>query len=94
MTLSLKFGSISSQIHWQFLIRFLQTANTSTIHKLHGESARLLKTILSFFIERANSDDLTSIDYADSTNHLLTQDVYIGDSTTALAAATLIALAQ
>ena len=67
---------------------FFQTAKTSTIHKLHGESCRLLKTVLSFFIDpqilRTNSDDLTSIAYANSTNHLSTQDVFIGDSTTAL----------
>lgn len=50
-----------------------QTAKTSTIHKLHGESCHLLKAILSFFINpqilRANSDDLTSIAYVDSANH-------------------------
>ena len=67
---------------------FFQTAKTSTIHKLHGETLRLLKTVLSFFIDplvvRTNSDDLTGIAYASSTNHLATQDMFIGDSTTAL----------
>ena len=29
---------------------FFQTSSTSTIHKLHGESERLLKKVLSFFI--------------------------------------------
>ena len=67
---------------------YFQTARTSTIHKLHGESLRLLKTILSFFIDpkviRASSEDLTVIDYENTGSHLSVTDVFVGDSTTAL----------
>ena len=47
---------------------FFQSSLTSTIHKLHGESERLLKKVLSFFvksslIKEALSSDITKIKY-------------------------------
>ena len=69
---------------------FFQTSSTSTLHKLHGESERLLKTVLSFFIKPCvilqNSCDLTAVDYGDESNLLSEEEIYmyIGDDTTAL----------
>ena len=67
---------------------FFQTTSTSTIHKLHGESERLLRTVLSFYIKPCvilqNSCDLTAVDYADESNVLSEEDIYIGDNTPAL----------
>ena len=67
---------------------FFQTTSTSTIHKLHGESERLLRTVLSFYIKPCvilqNSCDLTAVDYADESNVLSEEDIYIGDNTAAL----------
>ena len=54
---------------------YFQTSSTSTIHKLHGESEKLLRTVLSFFIKPCailqNSSDLTAVDYADESNLFL-----------------------
>ena len=67
---------------------FFQTSSTATIHKLHGESERLLRTVLSFFIKPCvilqNSCDLTAVDYADESNQLSEEEIYIGDNTAAL----------
>ena len=67
---------------------FFQTTSTATVHKLHGESVRLLKTVLSFFIKPdvilRNSNDLTKLKYDDPSNHLLDEQLFVGDSTTAL----------
>ena len=67
---------------------FFQTSSAATIHKVLGESERLLKTVLSFFIDtniiRINSYDLTKIDYTNSSNHIPDDQVFIGDDTTAL----------
>ena len=65
-----------------------QTSSTSTVHRLHWESVRLLKTVLGFFIKadiiRSHSDDLTMLDIDDTTNHLPNEEIFLGDSTTAL----------
>ena len=67
---------------------FFQRSLAATVHKVLGESGRLLKTVLSFFIDpniiRINSCDLTNIDYTNSSNHLLDDQVFIGDDTAAL----------
>ena len=67
---------------------YFQTSKTSTIHKLHGESIRLLKTVLSFFLDpsivRDHSGDLTRIQFTDTAIHLPHSDLFIGDSTSAL----------
>lgn len=67
---------------------FFQTSSAATVHKVLGESERLLKTILSFYIDpkviRLNSSDLTKLNYTDSSNHLPDEKVFIGDNTTAL----------
>lgn len=67
---------------------FFQTSSAATIHKVLGESERLLKTVLSFFTDpniiRINSCDLTKIDYANASNHLPDDHVYIGDDTAVL----------
>ena len=66
----------------------LQTSSTSLIHKIQGETARLLRTVLSFFVSPDvllnSGENLASIDYTSSSNHLLHESVYIGDDTTAL----------
>ena len=66
---------------------FFQTSSTATIHKLHGESERLLKTVLSFFIDpcvlRLNSSDLTKVNYTDPSIHLPEEELFIGDDTAA-----------
>lgn len=67
---------------------FFQTSSTSTIHKLYGESERLLRTVLSFFIKPCvilqNSCNLTIVDYLDELNLLSEEEIYIGDDTAAL----------
>ena len=67
---------------------YFQTSSTSTIHKLQGESERLLKIVLSFFIKPCiiidNSSDLTRVDYLSEYNILSHEDVFIGDDTAAL----------
>ena len=63
------------------------SSSTATIHKLHGESERLLKTVLSFFIDpcvlRLNSSDLTKVNYTDPSIHLPEEELFIGDDTAA-----------
>ena len=64
-----------------------QTTKTSTLHKIHAESERLLKTVLSFFVKPEvirRTRDLASIKYLDSSVHLPDSDIYVGDGTTAL----------
>ena len=65
-----------------------QISSTSTIHKLYGESVRLLSTVLGFFIKpdviRKHSDDLTKLKFHDTSTHLSDDEVFIGDSATAL----------
>lgn len=67
---------------------FFQSSLTSTIHKLHGESERLLKKVFSFFVKpqviKQNLSDLTKIKYGDPINQLPNKDLFIGDNTTAL----------
>ena len=67
---------------------YFQTSSTATVHRLYGESKRLLKTILSFFIKseviRQYTSDLTKIKYAETANQVLSKELFIGDSTTAL----------
>ena len=78
-------------------IQHLLPSSTSTIHKLHGESERLLRTVLSFFIKPCammilqqwimhDACDLTAVDYADESNLLSEEEIYnyIGDDTAAL----------
>ena len=65
-----------------------QTSSTSTVHRLHEESVRLLKTVLGFFIKpdviRKYSDDLTKLNIKNTSNHLPSEEIFLGDSTTAL----------
>ncbi len=65
-----------------------QRSSTSTIHRIRGESWRLLKTALGFFIKpiviRTNSDDLTNLNLKDPSLHLPDEDVFVGDNTVAL----------
>ena len=74
---------------WKYLTSsFFQSSLTSTI-KLHGESERLLKKVLSFFvksslIKEALSSGITKIKYAGPVNQLSNQDLFTGDNTTAL----------
>ena len=67
---------------------FFQSSSVSTAHKLYGESIRLLKTVLGFFIKPQviiqHSDDLTKLRFHDPSTHLPDDEIYIGDSTTAL----------
>ena len=67
---------------------FFQTSSTSTVHKLRGESVHLLKTVLDFFVKplvvRKHSDDLTELNFQDPSTHLPDDELFIGDSTTAL----------
>lgn len=67
---------------------YFQTSSTSTIHKLHGESERLLKKVLSFFIHprfiRSDAGPVTEIAYMDHNCQLTHEDIYIGDDTSAL----------
>ena len=57
------------------------SSSTATIHKLHGESERLLKTVLSFFIDpcvlRLNSSDLTKVNCTDPSIHLPEEELFI-----------------
>jgi hypothetical protein len=66
---------------------YFQTTQTTTIHKLHGESERLLKTVLSFFIVsdvlRQHASDLTKISYTDPNIQLSQDDIFVGDDTSA-----------
>jgi hypothetical protein len=64
---------------------FFQISKAATIHKLHSESERLLKTVLTFFVKASviRGSTLTNIDYLDSDNQLTDDDVFIGDDTTA-----------
>ena len=67
---------------------YVQISSTATIHRLHGESERLLKTVLSFFIKPEvilqHTSAISEIIYTEE-NHLLPNDcVFIGDETTAL----------
>jgi hypothetical protein len=68
--------------------KFFQTSSTSTIHKVLGECERLLKTVLSFFIDsktiKENLTDLTKLDYCDSSKQLSNEEIFVGDDTTAL----------
>ena len=65
-----------------------QTTSTSLVHRIQGETSRLLRKVLSFFLSpdvlMNHSDDLASIDYMNPTNHLLHESVFVGDDTTAL----------
>ena len=67
---------------------FFQTSSAATVHKILGESERLLKTVLSFYIDpkvvRLNSSDITKVNYTDSSNYLPSDKVFVGDNTTAL----------
>lgn len=82
--------SLSFQITHRFqqVQCLLSNIQTCTIHKLHGESICLLKTVLSFFLDpsiiRAHSDDLTSIQFTDRASHMPCSDLFIGDSMSAL----------
>ena len=71
-----------------FSHRFNTFFQVSTAHNLCGESIRLLKTVLGFFIQPQNiiqhSDDLTKIRFNDPSAHLPNDELYVGDSTTAL----------
>ena len=64
-----------------------QTTKTSTIHRLHGETERLLKTVLSFFVKpqviRENVLDLLCVRYSDHSVQLPNDEVFVGDNTTA-----------
>ena len=66
---------------------YFQTTQTATIHKLHGESERLLKTVLSFFIVsdvlRQHACDLTKISYTDPNIQISQDDIFVGDDTSA-----------
>ena len=67
---------------------YFQTSSTSTIHKLHGESERLLKKVLSFFVHpqfiRSDTGPVTEIAYMDHNCQLTHEDIYIGEHTSAL----------
>ena len=71
----------------KFNVNF-QTTSTATVHRLHGEMERLLKSVLSFFVKptdiRRHSKDLTKLPYMDESLHLPNEDLFVGDSTTAL----------
>ncbi len=64
-----------------------QTSKAATIHRLHSESERLLKKVLTFFVKpsviRNNSEDLTTVDFSNSDNYLSDEDIFIGDEATA-----------
>ena len=67
----------------------MYSSSTSTVHKLHGESVRLLKTV-SFFLsshrllENTRIIILTKLNFGDPSTHLPDDELFIGDSTTAL----------
>ena len=64
---------------------FFLTSSAATVHKILGESERLL---LSFYIDpkvvRLNSSDITKVNYTDSSNYLPGDKVFVGYNTTAL----------
>ncbi len=66
---------------------YFQTSKAATIHKLHTESERLLKTVLSFFVKssviRLNSSNLIDIEYSNPSNQVSDEELFIGDETTA-----------
>ena len=68
---------------------YFQTSSVSTAHKLYGECVCLLKTVLGFFVKprliKEHSDDLTQLKYHDPSSHLPDDELYVGDSTAALA---------
>lgn len=64
-----------------------QTTKASTVHKVHAESERLLRTVLSFFVKPQVirlTTDITSISYTDPSIHLPNSDIFVGDDTAAL----------
>ena len=65
-----------------------QTTSTPLVHRVHGEMSRLLRKVLSFFVSSnsllSHGDDLTSVDYVISRNHLTHDRIFVGDDTTAL----------
>ena len=67
---------------------FFQTSSTSTIYKLHGQSERLLKKVLSFFIQPqvllSGSRPITEVAYMDHNCQLTHEDIFVGDNTAAL----------
>ena len=67
---------------------FFQTSSTSTIHKLHGESERLLKKVLAFFIQPqvllAGACPIPELAYMDPSYQLTHEDIFVGDNTYAL----------
>ena len=67
---------------------YFQTNSTATVHRLHGEVEHLLKSVLSFFVKptdiRRHSKNLTKLPYMDESLHLPNEDLFVGDSTTAL----------
>ena len=67
---------------------YFQTSSAATIHKIDGETIRLLKMVLSFFISPevfcVCGDDPSTVDYMDSSNHLPDNEIFIGDDTLAL----------
>ena len=64
-----------------------QTSSTATVHRLVGESQRLLKTVLSYFVQpsvlRVPIDRIMATDQnmTDPSNHLQCEDIYIGEAT-------------
>ncbi len=67
---------------------YFQTSSVSTAHKLYGESVRLLKTVLGFFVKprviKTHVDDLTKLKFQDTASHLTDDELFVGDSTSAL----------
>ena len=69
---------------------FFQSSSVSTAHKLYGESIRVLKTVytrgggIKPQVIIQHSDDLTKLKFHDPSIHLPDDEIYIGDSTTAL----------
>ena len=65
-----------------------QSSSMATVHKLHGETERLLKKVLSFFIHtrviQHHASDLSQLKYSDESNHLSDEDLFTGDETMAL----------
>lgn len=67
---------------------YFQTSSAATVHKVNGETIRLLKMILSFFIFpevfRTCGESLHTVDYVEKSNHLPDNELFIGDDTLAL----------
>ena len=65
-----------------------QTTSTSLIHRVHGETLRLLRIVLSFFVSSnellSHGDDLASVDYVNTSNHITHDSIFVGDDTIAL----------